>query len=73
MDRCWLKGQLGDALHVVLCATGYNLRWLLRSIVRLGLKAALLGPGITDANGAHQRLPCTIRFSPSEFLAGHGA
>ena len=26
MDRCWLQGQLGDALHAVLCAAGYNLR-----------------------------------------------
>jgi len=42
MDRCWLKGQLGDALHAVLCAAGYNLRWLLRAIVRLGLAVAFL-------------------------------
>ena len=42
MDRCWLQGKLGDALHAVLCATGYNLRWLLRAMVRLGLKAAFL-------------------------------
>lgn len=38
MSRSWMKGQLGDALHAVLCAAGYNLRWLLRSIVRMGLK-----------------------------------
>ena len=44
MDRCWLRGQLGDALHAVLCATGYNLRWLLRAVVRLGLKATFLRP-----------------------------
>ena len=44
MDRCWLQGQLGDALHAVLCAAGYNLRWLLRAMRRLGLKAALLRP-----------------------------
>ena len=44
MDRCWLRGQLGDALHAVLCATGYNLRWLLRAMARLGLKAAFLRP-----------------------------
>lgn len=44
MDRCWLQGQLGDALHTVLCAAGYNLRWLLRATVRLGLKALLLCP-----------------------------
>ena len=44
MDRCWLQGQLGDALHAVLCATGYNLRWLLRAMLRLGLKATFLRP-----------------------------
>ena len=42
MDRCWLKGQTGDALHAVLCAAGYNVRWLLRAIARLGLKGLLL-------------------------------
>jgi IS5 family transposase len=41
MDRCWLQGTVGDALHAVLCAAGYNLRWLLRAIVRLGLAALL--------------------------------
>jgi len=30
MRRCHLKGQLGDALNVVLAAAGYNLRWLMR-------------------------------------------
>jgi hypothetical protein len=24
-------------LHAVLCAAGYNLRWLMRAVVRLGL------------------------------------
>ncbi len=38
MDRCWLRGATGDALHAVLCAAGYNIRWLLRAIVRLALK-----------------------------------
>lgn len=37
LQRCWLAGELGDALHAVLCATGYNIQWLLRAIVRLGL------------------------------------
>ena len=41
MDRCWLHGATGDALHAVLCAVGYNIRWLLRAIVRLGLKGLL--------------------------------
>ena len=34
MDRCWLQDATGDALHAVLCAAGYNLRWLLRAVVR---------------------------------------
>jgi transposase, IS5 family len=39
MRRCHLKGQEGDALHAVLCAAGYNIRWLLRAIVNKGIKA----------------------------------
>jgi IS5 family transposase len=42
MDRCWLKGAEGDALHAVLCAAGFNIRWLLRAIARLGLPGLLL-------------------------------
>ena len=42
MDRCWLKGATGDAVHAVLCAAGYNIRWLMRAIVRLGLRAVYL-------------------------------
>lgn len=42
MDRCWLQGQTGDAIHAVLCAAGDNMRWLLRAVVRLGLKAVFL-------------------------------
>jgi hypothetical protein len=38
MDRCWLQGAVGDALHALGCAAGYNIRWLLRAITRLGLK-----------------------------------
>jgi IS5 family transposase len=38
LDRCWLKGDVGDALHATLCAAGYNIGWLLRAMVRLGLK-----------------------------------
>jgi len=36
MNRCPLKGEIGDTLHAVLCAAGYNLRWLLRMIARKG-------------------------------------
>ena len=34
MDRSWLQGALGDALHSISCAAGYNLRWLMRAITR---------------------------------------
>lgn len=37
MDRCYLKGAIGDCLHAVLCAAGYNLQWLLRMIARKGI------------------------------------
>lgn len=42
LDRCYLKGAEGDALHAVLCAAGYNIRWLLRAIARMGVKAVFL-------------------------------
>ncbi len=41
MRRCWLKGESGDALHAVLCAVGFNIRWLLRAIARGGICALL--------------------------------
>jgi IS5 family transposase len=37
MNRCHLLGSEGDALNAVLCAAGYNIRWLLRMIVKRGL------------------------------------
>jgi transposase, IS5 family len=37
MIRCYLRGSIGDALHAMSCAAGYNIRWLMRAIMRLGL------------------------------------
>ena len=37
MDRCPLKGEEGDRLHAVLCAAGYNIKWLLRLIAKKGV------------------------------------
>ena len=34
LDRNWLKGTLGDALHAVLCGAGHNIRLLLRRLQR---------------------------------------
>ena len=42
MQRCSLQGATGDALHTLCCVLGYNLRWLIRAVVRLGLKGLLL-------------------------------
>jgi IS5 family transposase len=37
MERCHLKGEQGDRLHAVLCAAGYNIKWLLRMITKKGV------------------------------------
>jgi IS5 family transposase len=37
MDRCHLKGEIGDRLHAVLCAAGYNIRWLRRCCAKKGI------------------------------------
>ena len=29
LDRSWLKGELGDALHAVMCGAGHSLRLIL--------------------------------------------
>jgi len=60
MRGCWLKGQTGDALHAVLCAAGYNLRWLLRAIVRLGLAPVFF---------VRARLRCLHNVLPEALLA----
>jgi IS5 family transposase len=41
MQRCHLKGAEGDALHSVLCAAGFNIRWLLRMIRKKGIRLYL--------------------------------
>ena len=69
MRRCWLKGSEGDALHAVLCAAGFNIRWLLRAIARGSIAAlvlALFGLRLMLGHLALSReLPCV----PSDRLA----
>ena len=69
MDRCWLVGSMGDALHAVLCAAGFNLRWLMRAIARLlakelswasilaALRVVLSWIGATPADSRRTTLP----------------
>jgi IS5 family transposase len=41
MNRCHLKGSNGDSLHAVLCAAGFNIRWLVRMIAEKGISLFL--------------------------------
>lgn len=49
------RGEIGDRVHAVLCAAGYNLRWLLRAIACKGLGAFfwLLPPELVWAIWRH--------------------
>jgi len=49
MDRCRLKGRLGDAMNAVLAAAGHNIRLLLRAMA--ALLRALLGWLLTRLRG----------------------
>ncbi|MPM63947.1 hypothetical protein SDC9_110832 [bioreactor metagenome] len=68
MRRCWLKGALGDALNAVLCAAGYNLRWLMRAVVRLGLRAFAALVWICEHGGAPTQRDgeCSVRCLMSD-------
>ena len=56
MDRCHLKGSEGDALNAVLCAAGYNIRWLLRMIVKKGLGLLLCLLQVSGLAGLLEKL-----------------
>ena len=55
MDRFWLQGAVGDALHSISCAVGYNLRWLMRVIVRLGISPFFYA---CCRQSSHRRVDC---------------
>ena len=57
MKRCWLKGANGDALHAVLCAAGFNIRWLLRAIARGGIAALLFVLFLATLLGRRMTVP----------------
>lgn len=74
MDRCWLQGQLGDALHAVLCAAGYNLRWLMRAMVRLGLAVAFLRSMLCWLMATlSRRYPVVDHYEPSALVIRRAA
>ena len=52
MGRCHFKGSIGDSIHAVLCAAGYNIRWLMRMILKHGIRRflRLIFAGMVRAN-----------------------
>jgi IS5 family transposase len=70
MDRCWLKGRDGDVLHAVLCAAGFNIRWLLRAIAARGLQALCLALSLLLALWD---FAVNLRIAPSKASAPHCA
>ena len=58
MNRCHLKGAQGDALHTVLCAWGYNIRWFLRMI---RIKGIAFYFAFIRLLGLRRLLPKTLR------------
>lgn len=54
MDRNWLKGSAGDAMHVVLCAAGQNLRLILRAIAAFFARYLVGLHGHPQAEGSPQ-------------------
>lgn len=75
MNRCHLKGAEGDATHAVLCAAGYNIRWLMRMIRKKGIRLYLalikvlgLG-GLSAKNTPTNHLELFKRAQPTALLA----
>ena len=65
MVRCYLKGEIGDRLNAVLCAAGYNLRWLMRNLARQSAKAFLRLLATLDCSVRNAVLALTNVFRPA--------
>jgi IS5 family transposase len=57
-----LKGQLGDALHAVMCGAGHNLRLILAALrlycARFGLALQTLIAALIAEQVDHRRVCC---------------
>ncbi len=76
MNRCWLKGALGDALHCISCAAGYNMRWLLRVIVAKGIKSfcwLCLPKILTALQAVVRRWMSVCAFNNAKRLPGYSS
>ena len=64
MDRCHLAGSRGDALHAVLCAAGYNIRWLLRMIRKKGIRLYLSLIRLLKGSGLWEKVQRELKSEP---------
>ena len=51
---------MGDALHAISCAAGYNIRWLMRAIARLGIGPVFLRL-LLAVRSAHASMALSLR------------
>ncbi len=61
LDRCWLQGALGDALHALGCAAGYNIKVAAACHRSSGPGAGFFVPAAPGAWTGTGRLRLTIR------------
>jgi IS5 family transposase len=72
MNRCHLKGAEGDAIHAVLCAAGYNIRWLLRMICKKGIRlyfALIKLLGLSGLRVKNSRINHNEQLTPGQLTA----
>jgi len=72
MNRCHLKGVEGDAIHAVLCAAGYNIRWLLRMICKKGIRlyfALIKLLGLSGLRVKNSRINHNEQLTPGQLTA----
>ncbi len=62
MGRNWLKGSAGDAMHVVLCAAGQNLRLILRAIAAFFARYLMGLNKHPEAEARPQRTPLSFAW-----------
>ena len=62
LDRNWLKGALGDAMHAILCGAGHNLRMILARlrVLYIALIAQLVLLLLITPSPRHQSGPLAL-------------
>lgn len=73
MNRSYLKGANVDSLQAVLFAAGYNIRWLLRTIVKKAelFLRLLQAAGLTNFTDLQRELRGIFTVNPSNSSSRH--